>query len=105
MSLPLLKPIDIRKRKPFRTGRFFIRKFGGRLWADTFLLRLDRFKRIVNEESIECWYKEFDMPTANDMHFVIDKEIPAHVHPKERELILKGARMAMAHIEEVIKAV
>lgn len=105
MSLPLLKPIDYRKRKPFRTGRFFIRKFGGFLRADTFLLRLDEFKYTRNQEVIECWYKEFDMPTANDMHFVIDKEIPAHVHPKERELILKGARMAMVHIEEVLKAV
>lgn len=99
----LLKPIDYEQRKPTKQGRYVIQYYGGGVKAKNWIERNMEFGRVANNTSIKYWYQEIQLPTPSDMHFVVESLIPSNTHPRERELMLKGARIAMEYLEKMMK--
>lgn len=100
--MEIFKSVFLRDRKPFDGERYLIRLFGGLLTVRRWSLKRSAFAR-MDDTVVEKWYKEIQLPSAEDMHFIVDSKIPPGAHEKERELIQKGSRMAVEYLYELIK--
>lgn len=101
--MELLKEIKIAARKPDAPGKYLIKFFGGTMKLKNWLTRLNGFSKVPMHTSIESWYKEVSIPEETDVHFVVNDMIPPTAHPRERELILQGARMASDFIMKTLR--
>lgn len=97
----VLKPVDFKERTPVKAGRYLIQLYGGHICVKRWIPRSLEFSRMENP-LIEKWYKEVILPDPNDLHFIMDDKVPKHLHFRERELILQGARMAAEYLHELL---
>lgn len=100
--MEILKPVFLRDRKPLNGDRYAIRLFGGLLTVRRWSIGRATFAR-MDDTVVEKWYQEINLPSPEDMHFIIDSKIPPGAHEKERELIQRGSRMAVEYLYELIK--
>lgn len=99
--LKILKPIRLQLRKPLRSGRYPLKFFGGMTKSKNWIADKREFGRCDNSQ-VEFWYEEVSVPSTEDMHFIIADQLPPQISPQEKELILKGARMATEFIHGIL---
>lgn len=99
--MKILRPVRLSDRTPALGGRYHLKLYGGMVCVKRWLPREFEFSRIENA-LIEYWYEEIELPEPDDTKFIVDSSLPAHLHPRERELILQGAYSAAAYISELL---
>lgn len=99
--MELHKPILMSERKPVEAGRYIVETYSGLLITRRWNPRTGQFTKIDNSQ-IWAWYKRFDLPSAEDMQYIAGDRIPAGVHPNIRDEQLRGVRLCMESLIDII---
>lgn len=98
----ILKPVPIRERKPLKTARYVIEFFSGLIQVKTWRGWDQRFKTL-DPDGIKHWYKFIELPSVEDMEYIVGDAVPPGAHEREKELMIKGARIAMQNLLDIIE--
>lgn len=97
----ILRPVRLTERTPLVGGRYHLRLYGGSICIKRWLPREFQFSRIENA-LIEFWYEEVELPDPQDTKNIVESTLPAHLHPREKELISQGAYAGAAYISQLL---
>lgn len=97
----ILKPIKLTLRKPIRGGRYPVKFYGGMVKTKNWVADKREFGRCDNAQ-VELWFEEVNLPSTEDMHFIVADQLPPNISPQEKELILKGARIATQFLHSIL---
>lgn len=102
MRIQLLKPVKLTLRKPLRNDRYFLKLVNGLNVSRRWMSYKRGFGKLP-DALIDEWYEPVNIPSPEDIRYLVAEHIPPHVRYEEREAMLRGASLAIECLERHIE--